>query len=222
MRDIACADIASIHDVVNLLDGSLTVRTRDGQALTVRYNGSARESVRGLVDALRSSGEVPGAAGMALLGAGRSHGRATGALDVGRDDLSLAGDVREVVRQAPTLVPWVGHGRRRVARRRGGASAVLDLFSPVTLQGAVLAADTLALEVFGRHEWLLRGKKPVHSASRLVLPFAALDAVELAPHPVFEGVVAVGLVSGASRIELAVPDDGDAHRLLADAAARLG
>ncbi|MGN8245575.1 hypothetical protein ACTHAM_002698 [Cellulomonas soli] len=220
-REIPCGDITAIHDVVNLLDGSLTVRTRDGEALTVRYNGSARESVRGLVDALRSSGEVPSAAGQALMAAGRVHGQAAAALDLGRDDLSLAGDVREVVRQAPTLKPWVGHGRRRVARRRRDTAAVLDMLSPTTLHGAVLAADTLAFEVFGRHEWLLRGKKPVHSSSRLVVPFAALDAIEPTPHPTFEGVVVVGLVSGASTVELAVPDDSAAHQVLVEAAARL-
>jgi hypothetical protein len=219
-RQVPFVEVAAVRDVVNLLDGRLTVLTRDGRDLTVAYNGSARDAVRGLVDGLRAGATAarPSPRGRSLLEAG--HARAdTRALDLGRDDLAVAGDVRDVTRHAPGLVPWAGHGRRRVTPLHGGvAQGLLHALSPATLQAGVLAGDEAALEVFGRHEWLLRGAKPVHSASRTVVPLGGLDAIEVGPPPGYAGVVVARLVAGSARVAVLVPEASAAHGLLAAAA----
>lgn len=224
VRVLPLAQVVAVRDVVDLLAGSLTVVARDGSAISVAYNGSARENVRRLVDALRDGATraAPSRAGRALLAAGRSRGDAARALAVGHDDLVLVADVRDVARHRPGLTPWAGHGRRRVHRAGGGAAvamrALLGLLSPVTLHAAVIAGDGQAVEVFARHEWLLTGRQPVHSSARLVMPLAVLDGVRLAPHVRYAGVVVATLTAGAAVLEVVVPDGSDAHRLLAEAA----
>lgn len=223
VRVLLLAEVVAVRDVVDLLAGGLTVTARDGSALSVAYNGSARENVRRLVDALRDGATraAPSRAGRALLAAGRSRGDATRALAVGADDLVLVADVRDVARHRPDLTPWAGHGRRRVHRVGAGAAvaarAVLGLLSPVTLHAAVLAGDEQAVEVFARHDWLLTGRQPVHSSARLVVPLAALDSVRVAPHARYAGVVVATLTAGAAALEVVVPDGSEAHRLLAAA-----
>ena len=88
----------------------------------------------------------------------------------------------------------------------------------MTLQGAVVAADEVALEVFGRHAWLVRGSKPVHSSSRLVVPMSALERLDVAPHTSYEGTTQVTLVAGATAVEVTVPDDSAAHALFSGVA----
>jgi hypothetical protein len=216
--EVPVDEVVAIRDVVNLLDGRLTVHTRAGRTLSIRYNGSARETVNGLVDRLRSAaGARPASpAGRALLAAARSRVQPA-VLDAGREDLALVSDFREASRQNPDLVAWACHGRLGVSPRPGGAAGafqrVLHTLSPMTLQGAVVAADDVALEVFGRHAWMVRGSKPVHSSSRLVVPMGALERLDVAPHTSYQGTTQVTLVAGATVVEIAVPDDSAAHAL---------
>jgi hypothetical protein len=62
----------------------------------------------------------------------------------------------------------------------------------------------------------------VPSLSRLVLPLAALDRIEIAPHSAYANVTVVRFGAGSSTMEVAVPDESAAHRLVAGAAARTG
>ena len=221
--EVPVDEVVAIRDVVNLLDGRLTVHTRAGRTLSIRYNGSARETVNGLVDQLRSAAgsRPPSPSGRALLAAARS-GEQPAVLDAGREDLALVSDYREAARQNPDLAAWACHGRRGVSPRPGGAAGalqhVLHTLSPATLQGAVVAADDVALEVFGRHTWLVRGSKPVHSSSRLVVPMSALERLDVAPHASYRGTTQVALVAGATAVEIAVPDDSPAHALFSGVA----
>lgn len=213
--DVPVEQIAAVHDVVNLLDGRLTVHTTDGRAVEVRYNGSARSSVARLVDLLRGAAgdRPPSHVGAALLAAARSGSGGT-RLEA---DTDLLADLREVAGRVPGLEPWAAHGRVRLAPRGGGAGgllqAALHAISPATLQSAVVAGDDVAMEVIGRHAWLVRGSKPVHSASRLVVPLAALERVAIAPHE-YPGAMTVALGAGQG-IAVVVPDGSAAHRLFA-------
>ncbi|WP_315093293.1 hypothetical protein [uncultured Cellulomonas sp.] len=222
VRSVALREVVAVRDVVSLLDGRLTVHTADGATLSVAYNGSARANVSRLVDELRTAAaELPSAVGRALLAAARTHAQ-TPPVDAGPDDVGVTTQYLEAVRQRPGLRPWVWHGRSAVRPLGSGAAgAVRSLthaISPMTLHGAVLAADELVLEVFGRHEWLVRGSSPVHSASRLVLPLAAPDGLQVGPHPRYAGATTVTVTAGASRVELVVPTGSPAHRLLGVAA----
>lgn len=218
--EVPVDEVVAIRDVVNLLDGRLTVHTHAGRTLSIRYNGAARETVNGLVDLLRAAAgsRLPSPAGRALLDAARSGSQPV-VLDAGREDLALVSDFREAARQNPDLVAWACHGRRGVSPRPGGAAGALQralhALSPMTLQGAVVAADEVALEVFGRHTWLVRGSKPVHSSSRLVVPMSALGRLDVAPHASYEGTTQVALVAGATAVEVTVPDGSPAHALFA-------
>lgn len=222
--EVPVDDVVAIRDVVNLLDGRLTVHTRAGRTLSIRYNGSARETVNRLVDQLRSAAgsRPPSPAGRALLAAAQ-QGAEPAVLDAGREDLALVSDFREAARQNPDLVAWACHGRRGVSPRPGGAAGafqrVLHSLSPMTLQGTVVAADEVALEVFGRHAWMVRGSKPVHSSSRLVVPMSAVERLDVSPHVSYEGTAAVTLIAGAAAIPIAVPEGSAAHVLFSGVAA---
>ncbi len=205
-QEVPVSGIAWVRDTVNLLAGTLTVAGRDGTTITVPYNGSSRERVQRLIDALLAdvAGAGPSRAGAALIGAGRAHADPVAAFDLGREDQGLVGDVRDLVRHRPWFRPWVGHGRHRV---RGG-------LSPVTVQAAVLAEDEGVLEILGRHEWLVGGRHPVHSSGRLIVPFEAIDALRVAPHPRFGGAVVGTFRVGASEVAVVVPEGSGAHRVL--------
>jgi len=223
-REIPFPDVVAVRDTVDLLDGRLTVHTRTGDEVSLRYNGSARDSVRRLVDELRAAAAAatPSAVGLGLLQAAARLGAPPAELDLGREDQSLVSDVRDAARHLDTLTPWAWHGRLRVARRASGAALVgaraWDALAPTTLQGIVLAGDTVALEAFSRHEALLRSTKPVHSSSRLMVPLAAPERLTLEAHPRLEGVVVATLAAGAPSFELVVREGSGAHLLL-DAAA---
>ena len=223
---VALGDVVAVRTSVSILDGVVTVLARDGSELSVRYSGSARENIRRLVDLLRAavSRTDASAAGAALLRSGRASADAGAALALGRADQSLVSHVRDVMRHVPGLMPWVGHGQRRAARADRGVAGVLQgvahAMSPMTLHGAVIAGDDGALEVFGRHQWLVRGRAPVLSGSRLVLPFGAIDAITVAPHPRYAGATVATAVLGAGRVELILPSGTAAHALLSGVARR--
>lgn len=223
VRQVPYAQVIAVRDDVDLLDGRLTVRTSDGDSVLVRYNGAARESLGRLVDELRhvTATGTPGRAGAALLAAAPTS-PPTGRLDLGHDDVGLVSDFEDAARPRPDLVPWAWHGRRVLPAPGHGANGLvqraLHVLSPMTLHGAVLAGDGRTFEVFGRRDQLLRGSKPVHSSSHLVVPLAALDRIDVLPHPRYPQVVLAVLRAGASPTRLAVPVDSPAHRLLAAAA----
>lgn len=220
--------LAAVHDVVSLLRGALTVRTVDGYQVVLRYNGSARESVTALVDELRlaTGTPVPARGGRALLEAAQYFARPGAAPDLGAGDVALEAAYRELAREIPGLVPWVWHGRQRVAPRVRGpaglAAKVGHLATPMTLHAGIVASDTLTLEVIGRHDWLVRGVTPVHSSSHLVVPLTAVDDVELVSHERYDGAVVAQLVTGSAVTELVVPEGSDAHALFSRAAETLG
>ena len=221
---VPLVDVVAVRDDVSLLAGRLTIRTRDGAELSVPYNGSAQARVADLVAGLRAAAADarPGAVGRALLDA--AHAAGPSPLEPGNDDVALASAVREIVRRHPGVVPWACHGRVPLQPSTTGpaglARRALHALSPATLHGAVLAADDVALEVVGRHAWVLRGRSPVHSRSRLVVPLAALDGLHVATHPAYAPATTATLTAGETRLELVVPTGSVAHALLNDAATR--
>lgn len=226
VRAVRYAEVVAVRDMVNLLDGRLSVHTHDGTELSVRYNGSGQASIARLVTALRQAATTnpPSDVGRALLAAAGEAATTPPRLELGRDDVALPNYFREITRQDRDLVPWTCHGRVPVSPRQGGTlgavQRAMHSLSPMTLHGAVLAGDQGAAEVVGRRDWLLRGRAPVHSVSRLMLPLSALDRLDLAPHGGYAGVTVIRFGAGASSIEIAVPGGCAAHQLVADAMAR--
>jgi hypothetical protein len=215
-------EIVAVRDAVSILDGAITVTTRPAQTVTVPYKGSSRDNVRLLVELLRGAAVTTGPThrGEALLHAGRAAADPK-VLDLGRDEQSLVSYVREIGRSHPELETWVGHARADVRRRSSGpmalVHAVVRAFSPATLHGAVLAADDRTLEVYGRHGWVLRGRAPVMSSSRLIVPLGLLDSIDIAPDPKYRDSILVTFGLGAARVDIVLPEGSAAHRLLESA-----
>jgi hypothetical protein len=226
VRAVPYAEVVAVRDMVNLLDGRLSVHTHAGTVVSVRYNGSGRANISRLVTAMREGAttRAPSAVGRALLAAAGEHAATPPRLEPGRDDVALPNYLREILRQGLDMTPWTCHGRMPVSPRQGGAlgavQRALHSLSPMTLHGAIVAGDEVAAEVVGRHHWLVRGRAPVHSLSRLVLPLSALDRLEIAPHGVYASATVIRFGAGSATIEMVVPEGSAAHRLVADATTR--
>ncbi|GEL93998.1 hypothetical protein [Cellulomonas composti] len=224
--DVPVDDVVAIRDAVSLLDGSLTIRSRTGAQVRFAYNGSARSAVTGLVDELRGllTPAAPASLGGRLRAATAEHALPTSAIALQAVDVALVSDHRAAARALPGLTAWACHDRVVVTPRPGGlvgsVRRALHALNPMTLHGGVLAGDDVALEVFGRHASLIRGRAPALSASRLVVPWAGLDRVEVEPHPVYEGVSDVVLVGGASTSTLHLPSGSRTTRVLTAAVER--
>ncbi|NAZ76071.1 hypothetical protein GTQ99_11705 [Kineococcus sp. T13] len=234
-RRVALGDVVAVHDEVDLLDGRLHVHARDGEVVSLDYNGSARDRVLRLVDELRTGPAGPVAGGREHPGRARATtpaprtapgaGAAVEEFTVASldpddvADVAVVADYRQVARQRPDLVAVAWHGRRLVRPRPTGPVGVLrgltHLLSPTTLQAALLARDGTHLEVFGRREWLVRGHRPVHSSSRLLLPLRTLDRVRARPNPRYRRATDVTLQAGRAHLHLTVPAGSLAEAVLA-------
>jgi len=217
---VLLADVVAIHDVVNLLDGRLTVATSTGHSLTVPYNGSARDTVARLVRVLRAAAGEKSASpvGSALQSAGNATGDADGARSLGSVDTHLVSHYLELRRDNPDLVTWASHGTRPLMPDLPGLEGIIPRLahavSPMTLHGALVVADGIAMEMLGRHAWLVRGRHAIYSTSRLVIPFGAPDGLDLLPHPMYPGVTVVTMRAGEWTTDIDVPSDSTAERLL--------
>ena len=211
-REVTYTDIVAIHDSVNLLDATLTITGRDASVVSVHYNGSAAKPITALVDVVRSTFKAGHPLDAAPISA-----RAP----LGERDAALMVDFKNAARRLPGLTPLAWHERRTLRPLQAGlaglARRVALVGSRATLHGAILGADDVAIEAFGRREWIVRGRAPELSSGRLVVPTATLDAVEFSAHPDYAGVAAVTFKSGAARTTMHVPEDSDALAVLTGA-----
>ncbi len=225
---IQCADVVAIRNSLNLLDGRLTVSTAEGTPIKVAYNGTASDVIDAFVGALREAACVKPASpvGMALLSAGGPRARPALLPKDGPVDTFLATSFLESHGANPRLSAWAAHGRRRVAPEAAGMEGAVQrtkhALSPMTLHGALFAADDVAMEVFGRQSWLMRGRAATYSKSRLVIPFGAPDHLALTPHPLYPAVTVATIGAGKWRAEMPLPRDSVAEQLLSEAAGKVG
>lgn len=225
---VPLAEVVAIRDDLNLLDGRVTVSTSSGASIAVPYNGSAHDMATRLVNELRADAVARGAQtshfGSALRAAGRAGATAARIPDPGRADTHLVSRFLELGAENPGLVTWASHGRRRVSPGlpglRGLAARATHAVSPMTLHGSAVLADATALEILGRHASLVRGRDPVYSSSRLVIPFGTIDRLDLSAHPVYPDATVLTIGAGEWVTDIAVPCGSDAERLLSAAAPR--
>lgn len=220
VRDVPYDRVAAVRTSVDLLDGRLTVHALAGAPVRVRYSGSSADVIEELVDLLRllawpvgASGATgaPGASG------GVDPGPGLGKLSrraLGDREIGLLAAYREVADREPGLRTLAAHPRRTVPPARGALRRVAHVLRPMTVQGAVVCSDGRELQVFGRASWLVRGRTPVHSDSRLVLPLDRLTAVTTRRHPRYPGVAVVTLRARDTALDLPVPGGSDAERVL--------
>ncbi|WP_062464926.1 hypothetical protein [Demequina soli] len=226
---IALADIVALEDSVNLLRGRYRIHTRDGGGVGFAFSGSARASLALLTDALRATfptrddARPAGPAGLALAAATAGLTADLRPLDAA-GDLALTADIRDVVAARPTVAAWACHPRRVLAPTgdgpRGLVRRIGHAWSPMVLQGAIVAGDGAALEILGRHEPLTRGNAPVHSASRLTMALSRLDAIAMTDLAGYAGADVATLTAGGWHARLPVPHGSSTLELLAAARPR--
>ncbi len=221
-------DIVAIRDTLNLLDGRLSLASSQGTLVRVAYNGASNDVVSRLVAELRAlvSTKPPSPVGSALLAAGGPLARPAIARGHGPVDTFLASAFLEAHGANPRLSAWAAHGRRRLTPQATGARGSLErvkhAISPMTLHGALFAADEVALEIFGRHSWLVRGRGAIYSTSQLVIPFSSPDRLEVRPDSLYPGVTVATIGSGDWSADLPVPDESVAAQLLSEVADKVG
>jgi len=224
---VQLADVVAIRDALNLLDGRLSVSTSEGTPIRIVYHGAASDVVANLVSMLREATCTGPASpvGSALLAVGGPLARPAVAPLKRPIDPFLASAFLDAHIANPRLSVWAAHGSRHpalnVAGLKGTVQRLKHAISPVTLHGALFAADEAAMDVFGRHSWLLRGRVPNYSTSHLVIPFSAPDRLDLAPHPLYPDVIVATIGAGKWRQTLPVPRGSAAEQLLRDAASRV-
>jgi len=193
------------------------VHTRDGEVLTLTYNGADRGNPGRLVEELRvlATRDAPARAVPSAPASG------PGVLDqdaLGIHDIGVVNAHRAVARHRPDLRVVAWHRRQTVRPGRGGAAGtarrLAHALRPMTLHAAVVAADAETVEVFGR-VGLARGRSPVHTLSRVLVTRRALDGVEVVPHPAYPDVSLVSLVAGRARVAVAVPAGSGTARAMA-------
>ena len=197
------ADVVAIRDDLNLLDGQLTFSTSTGAAITVPYNGSAHSMATRLVNELRAItvATQPSPVGRALLAAGNATADVAAVPRPGSADAHLVSRFLELRVHNQALVVWASHGRRRVNPGATGldglVARVSHFASPATTHGLAVLADDNALEFLGRRASLVRGRNADYSSSRLVVPFGAIDGLDLSAHPVYPDVTTLTITAGA-------------------------
>ncbi|MCB2412789.1 hypothetical protein LGT39_08015 [Demequina sp. TTPB684] len=239
-------DVVAMRNTVNLLNGRLAVASSTGESITVPYNGSAAPMVDTLVSALREvpCSRPASSIGAALREAGKRFARptlglgttwearptlglgTTQGLGLAPDntpiDTFLVSAFLEAKASNPDLAAWAAHGRRPLSPATAGLRGVRvrlqHALKPMTLHGALITADDTTLELHGRHDWLVRGRDAIYSTTRLVIPFAAPDRLELAPHPLYPDAVVATVGAGVWREEIPVPRGSAAETLLRKAA----
>jgi hypothetical protein len=217
VHEVPYDQVAATVTSTDLLDGRLVVHTLAGDRVAVRFSGSSADVVTGFVDLLRTLAWPVPASGDPAPRDPTSRTRGLGRLDrraLGEKEIGLVSAHREVADRERGLRALAAHPRRTIAPAGGGAARLLHLLHPMTVHAAVVASDGRELQVFGRRDWLVRGRTPVHSDSRLVLPLERLTAAGTSPHPRYPDVTVVTLRLGGTALDLPVPAGSDAAAVL--------
>ncbi|WNM24997.1 hypothetical protein [Demequina capsici] len=218
-RVIPLGDVLAVWDTVDLLAGKLSVVVRGQAPVKVPFNGSARAQIDRLVMeivACTASAPIRGAGGRLL--AAPTGGTPAVIREALTLDKGVVADYAESAAHSERLEALAWHPRQPLEPIGVGIEGALRRLShailPATLQAAVIARTPSTLEVFTRHEWILRRKKPVHSSTHLIVPLAAIDSMRATPHPGYARIVDVTLAAGGAAVVLSTPQDGPTYRAL--------
>jgi hypothetical protein len=215
---VAYDRIAAMEDSVSMLDGRFRILTLAEGSVAIHYNGSQQEVVDTLIRVLREMSLSAIAGGRQLAprrGLSPEIPMPTpGLVTLGDRDVDLAAAFRHLVRREPDTRLLAAHGRLVLAPTGGAITRALHVVYPMTLHGALICGNGNELQVLSRRDWMVRGNRPEHSLARTVLSLATLDAVTSQPDPEYTGVRVVTLRAGATSIDMPVPADSAAERVL--------
>jgi hypothetical protein len=202
-RDVAFDEIQGIIDIVDLLDGRLTLSTDDGD-VTIGFNGASADVITRLVRVLR---------GVYVRGAGRrAGGAATGARDavgnLSEIDLDLRNLHHRLTRELGDVAVVAVQPRHGVELRSGNfAQRMVDRAWRTVLTSAVVSLTDREVQVLGRGRSFMRGYKPVHALGRTLLPRERIRSVGVRPSDEWTGVSLVEVRVGHVVHEFALDDE---------------
>ncbi|TFB90702.1 hypothetical protein E3O44_03720 [Cryobacterium algoricola] len=221
--------VVAIEDSVDLTDGRLRVHSRDGSVLQIGYNGSSREVVSGFVDLLRDmslgSAVTVGSPEAATLAASmltfpvgpavdRRPNAVLNSAAFRATDADLMADWTNLRDREPELHLYAAHPRQRVRVDGGFLAGVLNLLRPTVLHGAIVCGTDAEVQILSRRDWFGLADRSELSSSRLIVFLARLDFVTVHRHPRYAEASVVTVRSGAASLDVIVPSDSEAERVL--------
>jgi len=225
--------VVAIEDSVDLTDGRLRVYARDGSTLQVDYNGSSREVISAFADLLRARALCSAAAVAAHAAAtAAAHGllfsvgpavdrRPNAVLNSAAfraTDADLMADWTNLREREPELCLYAAHPRQRVRAGGGLTAGVRNLLRPAVLHGAIVCGTDAEVQVLSRRHWIGIADRSDLSSARLIVILALLDSVTVHRHPRYAEASVVTLRSGDATIDVTVPGDSEAERVLLNVA----
>ena len=214
-REFPLDSIAALRAGTRLLDGWLTLQFTTGESYAVPFNGSALESVTGLVDRVRAliapptpPSPVPTAAPALAMDA------------LGRSDALFTNVANTLVAREPHAQIVAAEGRATVQASGEWMDGLSHLLRPAVRHGSVIAQTPSELIVFSRVDPITRTKSPEVSLARTVVPRRAIDRVDVAGHDRYPGTSVVTLVCGEARVPLVLSAESPAVPWLVEAFAR--
>lgn len=204
-------EIAVLDDSVELLDGTFELHGTNGVSVRVPYNGSSRDRVRELSNAILELAR--GGSPRSTITTRRERIRPD---DLTPSDKGLISDFLTSTGPDSAARLVAAHAGRRVLGRSRGVTRVVDRLIPTRLHGTIMAATATELIVHSRREGITRTTKPNHSERRRTLVLSRLTDVRIAPHPRFEDVTETHLAFGERQLVLLTPTASETTATLAE------
>ncbi|WP_024285784.1 hypothetical protein [Cellulomonas sp. KRMCY2] len=223
-RVVPYDQILAIQFRLDMLEGRLVLHTAaagsDAAArgpLTVSYNGSSHDVIEQLIELLRERYLPP--ADEAVRGSRAAMAPPLALLELGESDVALVTTQRGLLAHDPAGQVLATHRRRVVVPVAepgvaGVALTIMHRLWPMTLQAAVVCGDDREIQVVHRKNALVRGRRPVSSVARTVVPRSRLDGVTARDHDRYAGVRVVSLHLAAASVDLLVPAGSDTEAAL--------
>lgn len=198
-RRIRYADVAAVRDRVDLLDGLFTLRTVDGTALEIPFNGASADVVVELTTLL--VGLAGTAGGVPAYAPGRAE-RMAPRIDMGTDEAGIASAYYDLAARDPQLRYLSSHPRTRLRADATGPRGAWARLRPMSLAGSLAACTPRELLIISRRDPVLRSRTATLSLDRLRILRHAITSTTSEPHPRWAGMSVVTIRAGAAAFEI--------------------
>jgi hypothetical protein len=196
-------NVFALADSVVLLDGRFSIHLTDRASVTLRYNGSARDTIIRLAALLQS---LAGRETVLPDAQARDTEEVVASLLSSELDYGLRGDCGELLVLEPHARFVAGHPTR-IVHPLGGVAALTHRFRPAHLQAGVMLETPTAMVFTHRRDAIVRGRvNDLSHASTVIFP-DRVTSVTSRPHDLYSEVEVVCIGTEASAIELTVPSD---------------
>lgn len=220
-RSVLLDGVFALVDSVHLLDGRLELYTALGPPLVVRYNAASHDRITALVTRMR----------MLILGPSSPVGAAapssSSPVDLGRVELphakrdyGLFGAWASLQASVPGLELSAAHPSLPLRPFDAGVVGLLYRLRPTMGSAMILGVSPDEVHLIHRRAWLQRRSGDDLSMAQTVVFRRSGASVEVAEHPIYEAVDAVGIAQGDGVLELALPRASRAAEVLTAALAR--